>query len=84
MGIGGGEREMVLHIYYIIICFFYYFSKNIGEDTERFRQLMLNQLVQQLQGSLVLPVCLRLVGLLRRMNVFNETELRLKFLQVRT
>ena len=43
---------------------------------------MLNQLVQQLQGSLVLPACLRLVGLLRRMSVFNETELRLKFLQV--
>lgn len=52
-------------------------------DVEKSWSVMLNQLLNQLRQDLALPKCLQIVSHLRHMEVFTETELRLKFLQTR-
>ncbi|KAL6536221.1 conserved oligomeric Golgi complex component [Orobanche gracilis] len=44
---------------------------------------LLNQLLQRLKSNIQLPECLRIIGYLRRIGVFNEYEMRLQFLRCR-
>lgn len=58
--------------------------ESIVKDVNQIWLLMLHQLLSQLRQDLTLPKCLQIVSHLRRMEVFNETELRIKFLQTRS
>ncbi|UJR09209.1 hypothetical protein I4U23_013457 [Adineta vaga] len=57
---------------------------NIVSDVRLSLEYMLEQLINQLQTNIQLPACLRIMGFIRRMDIYNELELRLCFLQART
>eukprot|EP01135_Chromosphaera_perkinsii_P011629 Nk52_evm12s2462 gene=Nk52_evmTU12s2462 len=57
--------------------------QSIVEDVVNSRNLMLSQLLSTLEEQIQLPECLRVVGFLRRLDVYSEVELRIKFLKTR-
>ncbi len=57
--------------------------QSIAEDVNKSWWELMRQLLRHLSFDISLPKCLQIVGYLRRMNVFSDIELRLKFLQAR-
>ncbi|XP_043709575.1 conserved oligomeric Golgi complex subunit 8-like [Telopea speciosissima] len=55
----------------------------LAAEVRQTTQALLSQLLQKLRSNIELPECLRIVGYLRRIGVFSESELRLQFLRCR-
>ncbi|KJE91327.1 hypothetical protein CAOG_02479 [Capsaspora owczarzaki ATCC 30864] len=56
---------------------------SIADEVARSKELLLSQLLSQLRGALQLPACLRVVGYLRRLGTYSESDLRATFLEAR-
>ncbi|CAG8693474.1 3649_t:CDS:2, partial [Dentiscutata heterogama] len=54
--------------------------QSIERDVKQTMQLMLSKLITLLSQPIKLPNCLKVIGYLRRMEAFDEAELRLVFL----
>ncbi|CAG8834147.1 35030_t:CDS:1 [Gigaspora margarita] len=54
--------------------------QRIERDVKQTMQLMLSKLITLLSQQIKLPSCLKVIGYLRRMEAFDEAELRLVFL----
>ncbi|KAL4192970.1 hypothetical protein AMTRI_Chr06g197030 [Amborella trichopoda] len=57
--------------------------QSLAEEVSQTTQSMLSQLLQRLRSNIQLPECLRIIGYLRRIGVFTESEMRLQFLRCR-
>ncbi|ELR22393.1 golgi family protein, putative [Acanthamoeba castellanii str. Neff] len=51
--------------------------QSIATDVDKSREMMINQLHHKLRDNMALPGCLRAISHLRRMNLYNETQLRI-------
>lgn len=69
----------VLILYQLLLSFF----QSIAKDVEKSWWELMRHLLRHLTTDISLPKCLQIIGYLRRMNIFSEAELRLKFLQAR-
>ncbi|TPX41463.1 hypothetical protein SeMB42_g05559 [Synchytrium endobioticum] len=80
------EEAMDLYIYVIRLASRHPNSlliKSIAEEAEGIKKTMVAQLFKLLSTNVKLPLCIRVVGYLRRLSVFSEVELRVLFLQQR-
>nr|DAD44359.1 TPA_asm: hypothetical protein HUJ06_002589 [Nelumbo nucifera] len=55
----------------------------LAAEVRQTTQSLLSQLLQKLRSNIQLPECLRIIGYLRRIGVFAESEMRLQFLRCR-
>jgi conserved oligomeric Golgi complex subunit 8 len=57
--------------------------EQVGRSVRESTELLLAHLTDQLRGNIRLPVCLRVIGFLRRLSGFDERQLRVNFLESR-
>ncbi|XP_058099523.1 conserved oligomeric Golgi complex subunit 8 isoform X1 [Magnolia sinica] len=57
--------------------------QSLATEVRQTTQSLLSQLLQKLRSNIQLPECLRIIGYLRRIGVFSESEMRLQFLRCR-
>lgn len=57
--------------------------QSLAAEVRQTTQSLLSQLLQKLHSNIQLPECLRIIGYLRRIGVFSESEMRLQFLRCR-
>lgn len=57
--------------------------QSIADDVEKYGRQMQDNLLTQLRSDVQLPACLKVIGYLRRLNVYTELQLRVQFLQAR-
>uniref|UniRef100_A0A2S2PAA5 Conserved oligomeric Golgi complex subunit 8 n=1 Tax=Schizaphis graminum TaxID=13262 RepID=A0A2S2PAA5_SCHGA len=57
--------------------------KLLHDEVEKHRLTLMSALCQELRTDLELPLCMRIVRLLRTLNLINEEQLAVKFLQTR-
>lgn len=55
----------------------------LHDEVEKHRLTLMSALCQELRTDLELPLCMRIVRLLRTLNLMNEEQLAVKFLQTR-
>eukprot|EP01104_Vermistella_antarctica_P014689 TRINITY_DN4675_c0_g2_i1.p1 TRINITY_DN4675_c0_g2~~TRINITY_DN4675_c0_g2_i1.p1 ORF type:complete len:644 (-),score=165.62 TRINITY_DN4675_c0_g2_i1:780-2711(-) len=56
---------------------------DIVSDVRQSTNVLLAQLLQRLRSNIQLPMCLRIIGFLRRLGRYSELELRINFLRSR-
>ncbi|KAJ3045698.1 conserved oligomeric Golgi complex component [Rhizophlyctis rosea] len=57
--------------------------QSVAKEVMDSAQAMLSQLIALLRGNVKLPLCLTVIGYLKKMNVYSDAELRIVFLQQR-
>uniref|UniRef100_A0A7S3A3W6 Conserved oligomeric Golgi complex subunit 8 n=1 Tax=Rhodosorus marinus TaxID=101924 RepID=A0A7S3A3W6_9RHOD len=57
--------------------------QKVASEVDEITTIMVNQLLMLLRSSIQLPMCLRVVSYLRRVQHFNEADIRRVFLQYR-
>ena len=57
--------------------------KQISQQVDQGSETMRSQLISLLGGSVKLPICIRIIGYLRRMGSYEDSELKRVFLSQR-
>lgn len=59
------------------------FLEDVMKETNKVKNAMAAQLTKELRSAIQLPTCIKVVGHLRQLGKYSDTELRIKFLTVR-
>ena len=86
---GSDDESLKLHLYMKKLSSSKYLNnisilKHLTNQCEHLITTLASKLLRDLRSNLQLPQCLKIVSLLRKLDLFTETEIRIKFLTVST